>query len=85
MVFTLTDCRNMLIRELTDFVKAHHPYEVSMHRRFDYGCASEAMTQDLILMLCSQVCEVITMPITDGNPAYLKWLGDSTKDAASEL
>ncbi|KAJ8968397.1 hypothetical protein NQ317_007790 [Molorchus minor] len=48
-VLLMIKTRTTKINELTDFVKANHPYTV---------------------------CEVISLPIQNGNEPYLKWISD---------
>ncbi|CAH1959671.1 unnamed protein product [Acanthoscelides obtectus] len=48
-VLMMIKTRTSKVNQLTEFVKANHPYTV---------------------------CEVISLPIQNGNPAYLKWIND---------
>nr|XP_023023663.1 protein CutA homolog [Leptinotarsa decemlineata] len=48
-VLMMIKTRTNKVNDLTDFVKAHHPYTV---------------------------CEVISVPIQNGNSDYLKWIND---------
>ncbi|KAJ8967079.1 hypothetical protein NQ314_003091 [Rhamnusium bicolor] len=48
-VLMMIKTRTVKIDELTEYVKANHPYTV---------------------------CEVISLPIQNGNEAYLKWISD---------
>ncbi|KAG6445815.1 hypothetical protein O3G_MSEX004105 [Manduca sexta] len=50
--------RTSQVNKLTEYVKAHHPYEV---------------------------CEVISLPIQNGNPQYLQWINDVVPEPKADL